>query len=61
MAREDFTDLPRAGSSALTQELESSVLNNTMLVQIAVLAWWFLGQALTPREIAGMVLSGLGR
>ncbi|HEX9617321.1 MAG TPA: EamA family transporter [Anaerolineales bacterium] len=40
--------------------VESSVINNTMLVQIAVLAWIFLGEHLTVRELAGLVLAGLG-
>jgi drug/metabolite transporter (DMT)-like permease len=39
---------------------ESSILNNTMLFQIAVLAWVFLGEPLTGRQIVGMVLAGLG-
>lgn len=40
--------------------MESSVINNTMLVQIAVLAWLFLGERPTWREGVGMVLAGLG-
>ena len=39
---------------------ESSLLNNTMLFQIAVLAWAFLGEPLTERQIAGMIVAGLG-
>jgi len=39
---------------------ESSILNNTMLFQIAVLAWLFLGEPLTWPQIAGMILAGLG-
>jgi drug/metabolite transporter (DMT)-like permease len=39
---------------------ESSILNNTMLFQIAVLAWLLLGQPLTVRQIVGMVLASLG-
>jgi drug/metabolite transporter (DMT)-like permease len=39
---------------------ESSVINSTMLIQIAALAWVFLGEALTPREIGGMALAALG-
>lgn len=35
---------------------ESSVLANTMMPQIAILAWLFLGEPLTPRQIAGMAL-----
>ena len=37
--------------------VESSVINNLMLVQIAVLAWVFLGEALTIPEIAGLALA----
>ncbi len=40
--------------------MESSIINSTMLVQIAVLAWLFLGERLTPPEIAGLTLAGLG-
>jgi drug/metabolite transporter (DMT)-like permease len=40
--------------------MESSVINNTMLFQIAVLAWLFLGERLTGLQVAGMVLSALG-
>lgn len=40
--------------------MESSIINNTMLIQIAILAWLFLGEEPTPPEIAGMVLAGLG-
>lgn len=36
--------------------VESSVLNNTMLVQIAILAWLFLGESPGPIEIAGLAL-----
>jgi drug/metabolite transporter (DMT)-like permease len=40
--------------------MESSIINSTMLVQIAILAWLFLGEQLTWREGIGMVLAGLG-
>ena len=40
--------------------MESSIINNTMLFQIAVLAWVFLGERLTWREIVGMGLALLG-
>ena len=39
---------------------ESSIINSTMLVQIAVLAWLFLGERLTWQEIIGMALAGIG-
>ena len=40
--------------------MESSIINGTMLVQIAILAWIFLGEGLTLQKIAGMVLVGTG-
>jgi drug/metabolite transporter (DMT)-like permease len=40
--------------------MESSILNNTMLFQIAVLAWLFLGEPLGWRQILGMALAALG-
>jgi drug/metabolite transporter (DMT)-like permease len=40
--------------------MESSIINNTMLFQIAALAWAFLGEPLTGRRIVGMVLAALG-
>lgn len=39
---------------------ESSLLNNTMLVQIALLAWIFLGEAISLRAGAGLLLVMLG-
>ena len=40
--------------------LESSVINNTMLIQIAVLAWVFLGEALGVRQVVGILLAAGG-
>ena len=40
--------------------MESSIINNTMLFQIAVLAWLFLGEPLGWRQVVGMVLAGGG-
>ncbi len=40
--------------------MESSIINSTMLVQIALLAWLFLGERLTWQEGIGMALAGLG-
>ena len=39
---------------------ESAVINNTMLVQIAALAWIFLGEAPGPIQIVGIVLVTVG-
>jgi len=40
--------------------VESNIINNTMLIQIAILAWLFLGESLTLRQVFGMVLVALG-
>jgi drug/metabolite transporter (DMT)-like permease len=40
--------------------VESSVVNNTMTIQIAILAIIFLGERLGPLEIAGLVLAAVG-
>jgi drug/metabolite transporter (DMT)-like permease len=40
--------------------MESSLINNTMLVQIALLAWLFLGESLTWRQAGGMALVAAG-
>jgi drug/metabolite transporter (DMT)-like permease len=39
---------------------ESSVINNTMLIQIAVLAWLFLGETITLQQGVGMGLAAAG-
>lgn len=39
---------------------ESGVINNAMLIEIAVLAWIFLGEQLTPEQIAGLLVTLLG-
>lgn len=40
--------------------MESSLLNNTMLIQIAILAWIFLSERLSWQEIAGLVIAAVG-
>jgi drug/metabolite transporter (DMT)-like permease len=40
--------------------VESSILNSLMLPQIALLAFVFLGEGLTSRNIAGLTLVGIG-
>lgn len=40
--------------------VESSIINSTMLVQIALLAWIFLGETLNWKEIAGLIMAGAG-
>jgi drug/metabolite transporter (DMT)-like permease len=40
--------------------IESNVMNNTMLVQIALLAWIFLGESLNGRQLLGIALAAAG-
>ena len=40
--------------------VESSVINNTMLIQIAALAWAFLGEALSATQVGGIALVTVG-
>lgn len=40
--------------------MESSLVNNTMLIQIAVLAWVFLGEDLGVRQIVGLGVASAG-
>lgn len=40
--------------------VETSIINNTMLIQIAVLAWIFLGERLSWMDIIGLSLAVLG-
>jgi drug/metabolite transporter (DMT)-like permease len=40
--------------------MESNVLNNTMLAQIALLAWIFLGESLNGRQLLGVGLAMAG-
>lgn len=40
--------------------MESSIINNTMLIQIAVLAWVFLGENLGVRQVVGLILASAG-
>ena len=40
--------------------VESSVVNNTMTIQIAVLAVGFLGEVLAPVQLAGLLLAAVG-
>ena len=39
---------------------QSGVINNTMLIQIAILAWIFLGERLNGIEIVGLLVAALG-
>jgi drug/metabolite transporter (DMT)-like permease len=40
--------------------MESSIINGTMLIQIAILAWIFLGEGITLQEIFGMAVATIG-
>jgi drug/metabolite transporter (DMT)-like permease len=40
--------------------VDSSIINNTMLIQIATLAWIFLGEKLDWLEILGLALAAVG-
>jgi drug/metabolite transporter (DMT)-like permease len=40
--------------------MESTVINNTMLIQIAILAWLFLGESLSGQKIVGMIVAAVG-
>jgi drug/metabolite transporter (DMT)-like permease len=40
--------------------VESNIINNTMLIQIAVLAWIFLGERLDVLGIVGLILAAVG-
>ena len=40
--------------------MESSIINGTMLIQIAILAWYFLGEQITFQEGIGMAIAAAG-
>ena len=40
--------------------IESVLINNTMLIQIALLAWIFLGETISLKEIIGMLIAVVG-
>jgi drug/metabolite transporter (DMT)-like permease len=44
----------------LLTAVESSVINNSMLIQIAILAWLFLGERLTAVEGGALLLAAVG-
>ena len=45
---------------ATLSALASSVINGTMLIQIAVLAWIFLDESPGPRQLLGLLLAAVG-
>jgi len=40
--------------------MESSIINGTMLIQIAILAWFFIDEKITTQEGMGMVIASIG-
>jgi drug/metabolite transporter (DMT)-like permease len=40
--------------------VESSIINNTMLIQTAILAWIFLAESLDVQEIIGLIFAAVG-
>lgn len=40
--------------------MESSIINGTMLIQIAILSWFFLDESITTKEGLGMVIAAAG-
>lgn len=40
--------------------MESSIINGTMLIQIGILAWVFLGEQVTVQEALGMLIAAAG-
>ncbi|GBD87390.1 S-adenosylmethionine/S-adenosylhomocysteine transporter [bacterium BMS3Abin03] len=40
--------------------MESSIINGTMLIQIAILAWIFLGEGISLQEVTGMAIAVVG-
>jgi len=40
--------------------MESSVINNTMLIQISLLAWLFLNESLTWIGVVGLIIASVG-
>lgn len=40
--------------------MESSLINNAMLIQIPIMAWLFLGETITWQKGVGLLLAGIG-
>ncbi len=40
--------------------VESSIINNLLIIQIPLLAWLLLGEALTPLKVLGLALAAIG-
>ena len=44
----------------LLTAMESSMINNSMLIQITLLAWLFLGESISPLGLIGLVIAVVG-
>lgn len=40
--------------------MESSIINGTMLIQIVILAWYFLDESISFQEGVGMMIAAIG-
>ncbi len=40
--------------------VESSIINNTMLIQVAILAWIFLGERISALQLGGLLFAAVG-
>lgn len=40
--------------------MESSMINNSMLIQITILAWIFLGESISPIGLVGLIIAVVG-
>jgi drug/metabolite transporter (DMT)-like permease len=47
-------------SQQVLSAVESSVINNTMLIQITLLAWLFLGESINLKAVIGLLLAAVG-
>lgn len=47
-------------SMRILTAVESSMINNTMMVQVPILAVIFLGETITPRQLIGMIITIAG-
>lgn len=50
---------PSWGGASTATAMESSVINSAMTVEVPLLAWVFLGEALGWRQILGLALAGI--
>lgn len=55
-----FTFTLWAHTQKVLVPFETSTLNNTMLVQIALLSWWLLDEPLTGLRLPGVIVVSLG-